>query len=168
MVDEDKKRSLQDSVASDNFDKREHAIERLGWAIMTLVALAALAGAFGKGALSEKKLENDSLKFEYQYFLRHSEPTELKFQIKATATTDQTVSLSLNADYAADVRIESITPRPEETLGEYGPIFHFRLSESGKPVVVTMHLVPEGFGFLHGKIRINQDSEQEFKQFVYP
>lgn len=168
MADNDNTRSLQDTVADEDFQKKEHAILCAGWVFMLLIIVAALAGLFGQGALSERELEAGSLKMKYQYFLRHSTPTELKFSIKETATADQTVSLALDSRYLTDLKIDAITPRPEETLDPEGPIFHFKLSESRKPVQVTMHVQPQGFGFLHGKVRINDESEQEFTQFVYP
>lgn len=58
--------------------RREWVIERIGWAIMALILLAALAGLLGSGPLSNARIDHPGshLSAEYNRFERYQSPTK--------------------------------------------------------------------------------------------
>ncbi|MDQ6718742.1 MAG: hypothetical protein M3Z17_10420 [Gemmatimonadota bacterium] len=51
-------------IAEDmNFQRRTWMVQRVGWAIMILVCIAALFGVFGKGPLSNGHFGDDAAHF---------------------------------------------------------------------------------------------------------
>jgi hypothetical protein len=146
-----------------SFEGRTVAVQLVGWAVMALVVLAALLGLFGNGPLSSATVEGGALRVEYDRFLRHQAPQQLRLRLEVEGGQ---VRVWLNAEYLEHIQIEHIEPRPERVeVGPDGQTFTFLVEESA---TVVLHFVPERVGRLTARIRLAGKEALTFHQFVYP
>ena len=154
------------------FQRRQWRAERVGWAVMALVILAALAGLLGPGPLNEATAgePGDPVSVEYQRFPRHAAPEMLvKVNLGPDATRDREVRLWVDRTYVDHFRIERIEPEPERVeAGADRLTYVFRVSEPGRPTAVQFHMEPDGYGRQHARLGLDGGPEVAFTQFVYP
>ena len=145
------------------FQRREWKIQRVGWAAMALVIIAALIGVFGTGPLSSATIQGEGLRLEHERFCRFQRSTQLRFTIDGTGDP---VRVLIGSEYLDSAMIERITPEPAkaESVSD-GVVFQFAVHG---PATVTFHLMPKKFGLVSGKARLGQAAPIIFTQFIYP
>jgi hypothetical protein len=153
------------------FQRREWLFERLAWAAMALLTLAALLGLLGRGPLSPRRASapDGSLSVEYERFLNSRSDTTLTVRVPGEVTRARTFRLWINDDYLDRVQVRQITPRPErEEPGSGRHAFVFRAAEPGQPASVTFRVEPDRAGRLQAEVAAGQGEPAALGQIVYP
>jgi hypothetical protein len=151
------------------YSRKVWTFERIGWGLLALLLAAALAGLFGKGPLSYTQLHSDDgWWLDYERFGRRVSPMTLKLHLPASAS-DQQVQVWLDRQYLAACQIQQITPEPLETrLDADGLVYVFASQAQSDLVQIVFHLEPQEFGFLSGRLGINEEPPLAFDQLIYP
>ncbi len=154
-----------------DFNRREWAVQRVGWVVMALVVLAALLGLTGSGVLARASVGDagDPLRFEYSRFDRLEAPTTLDARIDADAVGGGQVELWVDRAYLQGVQVQKITPEPEAVRsGADRLIYVFGVDEPGQPITVTFDLQHTSFGWASGRVGLVDGPSLDFGQLVFP
>lgn len=153
------------------FQRRSWYVERMGWTIMALAVIAALAGLFGTGPLSGARSasERGDLAVEYQRFARAKAPVMLRLEFSEQVARRGQVRLWIARGYLEAMKVEHILPEPEkvEVAGER-LVYVFAVSAAGDPGSVSFRLKPDGFGMVRGSAGVEGGGEVRFRHLVYP
>lgn len=152
-------------------ERREWAIERVGWVVMALLLLAALAGLTGPGPLSRATAADNSsaLRVEYNRFERYQSPVMLRVHLGPGAAPDGKARLWLSRDYVENVELRHIDPEPESVEAASDRlVYTFNLPDPAQPTAVTYHLEPNEYGRRPVRIGLAGGPELQFSQFFYP
>lgn len=150
-------------------ERRQWRAERIGWAIMLLLALAALLGLLGHGPLSRTNATSSDgrLRVEYYRFEREAAPSDLKVTFAAADQGD--VGIWIDRAFADSLDIEAITPEPDRV--EPRPdrvIFYFHFAQPGESSV-RIRFEARSPGFSQATLGIDGHAAQvQFGQIIYP
>jgi hypothetical protein len=152
------------------FQRRMWAFQRVGWAVLVLVVMAALFGLLGPGLLSISATvgsEGVALSVEeYEQVLRYRKPTTLRLGMGAGAGEAR---VWLDRKYLEGFQVQKVTPEPDSV--EAGPdrlTYVFDVAELSEPTSVTFDLQPQKTGLLKGRVGLDDGEQLSFSQFVYP
>jgi hypothetical protein len=155
------------------FQERMWRIERVGWLAIAAVVMAAAAGLFGHGLLSQATVElgdpavaPGGTILEYERFGRaHSES---QFVLTRPARTpNRMVVLWLSSDYLKDAELVRMTPEPaSQELASNGVDYRFSVQDG--PQTIILRFKPGRSGRLSGSIRINDGPPARFSQWLFP
>lgn len=151
--------------------QRMWVVQRIGWAGMALIILAAFAGLFGSGLFGRAITSDDRQLFslEYDRFGRYESELEFRFSLSPEATAARHVTLWVNRAYWTDQAIEHILPEPTGTRIESdGFVYTFEMGTTNTSGVLTFRLRPEYIGGAHGHFRMNEQGSARFHQFIFP
>lgn len=160
--------SSLDYLANSAFESREIIFDRIAWAFMTAILLAAALGLFGNGFLSQAVLQTEQLRLEYDRFLRFGVLTTLQIEIPPHRSDAGIVAVAFPNSYLHNFRSETIVPDPESSAHGDQTLFWFTATNTGETVTVQMRLEPQKIGSIEGKIFVNGAEAYTFQQFVYP
>ena len=149
--------------------RREWRIQRIGWVVMALLLLAALAGLLGPGPLSRSVVaaEDGTLRVEYNRFERLQSASELRIELPAGATQAGTVRLRLNRAFVENADIQDVVPEPGSiTADADGFVYELDTGASVGPVIVRYEYLR--FGSTPVRVAIEGGSAVSFDQWVYP
>lgn len=159
-------------VAQDlEFQQRQWKAERIGWAIMVLIALLALIGFFGNGPLSSASVEapNGDLSAAYDRFVRQDARSTLRLQVAGSQATNKEIELWVSRDYLDDVEVQRISPQPTEVRGgENRMIYVFTIDDPSATLQVAFSLGPQEMGRLSGEVGVTDGPTVTFNQISYP
>lgn len=154
------------------YQRRNWAAQRLGWAVMSAVVLAALLGLLGgSGPLSGAAAGGEGSPVsveEYQRFVRYGAPTTLRLRLEG-ASGEGRARVWLDRGYLEGYEVQRVTPQPEEVVA--GPeriTYVFDLAEGAERVVVVFDLQPDVVGPLEGRVGTGGGASLRFRQFAYP
>ncbi|HEX3053013.1 MAG TPA: hypothetical protein VHP83_20310 [Aggregatilineaceae bacterium] len=151
-----------------DFQRREWRIQRIGWGLMALFAVAALLGLFGGGPLSSATAGKEGSDFwvEYNRFLRLTKTTEVHIYIQSDADR---IRFWMDRDYLTSMELVRTTPPVEraETTSDR-VYFVFPQSRPGEPVQITFFLRPLKSTIASGQIGIDNRSTLDYTQIIYP
>lgn len=154
------------------FQRRTWRIQRVGWAVMVLLIVAALIGLFGRGPASSAHLGSPEtpLAAEYERFVRLDAPETLTIYVRAPALrADSTADIWIDRTWLAGNELRSITPDPDRTTaGADRMIYTFRLDPSSLPARITYDLDSRSFGRIAGRVGLVSGPSWTFSQFGYP
>jgi hypothetical protein len=155
------------------FQRRMWRLERMSWALMGAIVVAAFAGLFGGGPVSQATLtlydpshpaQPPTLRYE-RFARAHSESRFVLTQI--TPPDGTSVTIWLSDDYLSAVDVGHITPEPlYEELGSSGVLYHFR--PQGGPHTIIFRFRPHRAGSVTGSLRLNGGPVTSFHQLLYP
>lgn len=151
--------------------RREWRVQRIAWAVMALVLLAALAGLLGPGPLSRSvaNAADGALRVEYNRFERLQSPSELRIRLPADAARTGTVRLRLNREFVGNVEIRDVLPEPESSSADAdGFVYELDTGGSGGPVTVAVRYEYRTFGSTPVRVAIDAGPAVSFDQWVYP
>lgn len=143
-------------------------VERVGWAAMAVVILAALLGAFSKGPISWAQVTSSDgrLVVEYERFLRHQAPSQLKLSILPRASSGV---IHLPARFLTALDVQRIHPDPiREVATPDGIEMEFALQPGERRTEVLVDVRPSALWLLSGTVRLGQDSAVHVSSFIYP
>jgi hypothetical protein len=152
------------------FQVRSWTAERVGWTVMTGIVLAALAGWIGPGPLGHRKVEaSNGFRVDYDRYIRTEAPATLRLRLPPRAAGIKGAHFWLTLDFVRHVHLQTITPQPEHAEA-VGDRLHYTLQATvpDRPVEVTLHFEPEGWGSLDGSAGLADGASVHFEQFVYP
>lgn len=138
-----------------DFQRKTWIAQRVTWAIMALIVLAAIAGMFG-GTMSrvERRESSGRLSVTYERVQRHLAPTQVRVSILAEGI--QSPSVQISDSIGKVVEQLAVMPAPRlSTLHAAGPIFTFDAIPSvGGRLDIFVELVPISYGSLAGEIAL--------------
>ena len=153
------------------FQQLSWKLQRIGWGVMALIVVAALAGLLGPGPLSNATAgEKDSMLWvEYNRFERYQSPVMLRIHLGPGAAQDGKARLSINRDYIENIELQHIDPEPESVeVGAQSTAYLFKVADPEKPTAITFHLEPNTRGWLPVRIGLPGAPPLSFRQFLYP
>ena len=146
-------------------------LQRIGWGLMALLLVAALAGLLGPGPLSDTTAgeENSMLWVEYNRFERYQSPIMLKIHLGPGAAKDGKVRLWMNRDYIQNMELRHIDPEPESVeVGAESTAYVFNIADPEKSTTIFFHLEPNTRGWLPLRIGLQGGPHVSLRQFLYP
>jgi hypothetical protein len=159
-------------IAQDiDFQRREWRAQRIGWVVMALLVLAAMAGLTGNGVLARATAGGpaDPIRLEYARFDRMQSPSSLRVEVAGDAVGGEVVELLIDRAYLQGVQIEKVVPEPESVRGaENDLLYVFAVAEPGRPLTVSFDLRHNDFGVKGGRVALPDGPALEFGQIVYP
>lgn len=145
-------------------------VQRIGWGLMGLLALAALGGLLGgAGPLNWTKVGRDPLSLEYERFGRFQSTMKLRIHLGQTVGKGGQFRVGINQSYLENFELQQVTPPPDTV--EAGPqrfVYVFRQERLNERTSITFYLEPESVGLVPGEISISDEEPLHFKQFIYP
>ncbi|HSF30655.1 MAG TPA: hypothetical protein VLK82_09330 [Candidatus Tectomicrobia bacterium] len=154
-----------------DFERRSWIIERIGWVIMAVAGVAALAGLLGTGPISDTTAGElgGPLWLEYSRFGRFRAPLTLRIHLGPNANQHGTVRVWLSRDYLEGVQIEQVSPQPDRV--EAGPerlTYVFPVSELSRATALTFSLKTAKIGRQRGCVGLATAVPVCFSQLIYP
>jgi hypothetical protein len=95
----------------ENLDQHKQGwmIQKIGWTILYLGLILALAGVFGAGPVSYKTKSQNGISVKYERFLRYESESEITFNVQ---DAKDSITLEIPQQYMAYIDLQSITPLP--------------------------------------------------------
>lgn len=154
-----------------DFQEKAWRVERIGWGVLTLVALLALLGLFGTGPLSSAVAGSDDegLVVDYERFIRHDGEVSLDIEVAPQHVTGGQIELWISTDYIDDFLVESVSPQPDEVRAEGDrQVYVFLAEEPDAPARISFSFSPDRMGRYSGEIGIVDGPAVSFGQLSYP
>jgi hypothetical protein len=147
------------------FHELEWRIERVGWLVLALFLVLALAGLFGGGPLSRAHVQGAEAGVDYERFVRQGSPTELV--ITPTSGAHGISRVEITADYLEAFRIDSITPEPT-TVRIAGERLVYEFAAATPGASISFHFDPQRLWRHRAVLRIDGGAPLEIWQLTYP
>jgi hypothetical protein len=148
------------------FERTESAVTRVGWILMALFLLLAVAGILGRGPLSKAHARVNNTNIDYHRFLRKGASSE--FVVHSNAAGKSEHKLWLNKEFLDKVEIDRIEPVPKTSLSkDEGVEYAFAAAEDATPDI-TIHFEPQSWGKIRGQISDGSGQKADLNLFVYP
>jgi hypothetical protein len=153
------------------FEQRFWKIERIGWAVMAMVIVCALAGLLGPGPLSKQRRADatGSISAEYNRFDRYQAPTMLRLMVPTNLVENGEVRVSLSAGFVDSIELQHVDPTPEhvETTGDE-MTFVFLAPDIAQNASIVFHYQPNRFGRTPATVAVGKNTMLHLSQFFYP
>lgn len=152
---------------------RSHALgQKIALGLLSSFILAALAGVFGDGPLSDAHVTSPDgqLRVDYQRFGRRDAEQTLDITLLAPRGSEQ-IELSLDQEYLRRVQITEIFPAPLQSSHQQAGRLSFATDRSGTPILVRLHLQALRAGVVQAHLTAGTASKRvavDFEQLVYP
>jgi hypothetical protein len=149
------------------FQRATWTVERVFWALLALVPLAALAGLFSHGPLSHKTVEtaNSSLSVDYERFQRVTVQSRFVIRIRSGPTDE--VRLHLSPSFQRSYDIQSMQPEPvRSSAGGDGLDLYFHPGKDDLTAVIWA--TPRDFGRLTLRAETDLSGPVDFAVLIYP
>ncbi|MNO45597.1 hypothetical protein D3C76_358660 [compost metagenome] len=166
---DDELTSRQQPVEEDMpMQQRVWRFERVGWYVLLLIVLLALAGLFGNGPLSDAQMTSADgrVQVEYQRLSRSGTTDNLRITVRGSP--GQPVKVLLGGTLLTEASIETMQPEPQVSLSQgKALLLQLGTSEDG---IATLYLTlrSEHVGTLDGVVRVGAGSAVHFSTFLFP
>lgn len=147
----------------------EYAFRQIGFIVLLSIIVAAIAGLFSSGIVSDTQKTNSAktLTIDYERFGRRETefPIEAAFPVKAEGE----YVLSLSSERRDVYEPGNIWPQPDRMYSRGNTLFI--VYSNVKPTekfTVRLFLTPSKAGKWANAIRVNNEPEIPFWQFIYP
>ncbi|MBM0106986.1 hypothetical protein JM946_19795 [Steroidobacter sp. S1-65] len=142
--------------------------EKFAFALLVVFILAAIAGVFGDGPLSQSTAASGDgqMRVEYQRFCRRHAQQLLDITVPTQAGANS-VELRVNAEYLRRVQITEIFPQPLQSTVHQTGLLRFATDGSGGTLQIRMHLEAQHAGSQQARLSAGTQTV-DFKQFAYP
>ncbi|WP_028239380.1 hypothetical protein [Stutzerimonas azotifigens] len=140
--------------------------ERVGWYLILLILVLALAGLFSTGPLSRVNAQTPSgqLAVDYQRFERLGASSDMRLTIRGSP--GETLWLTLDGALLERFALESIQPEPALAEGA-GSGMRLQLTLGGDSATLNLTLRPNGVGPARSRAQLRGET-LDISQFVYP
>jgi hypothetical protein len=152
------------------FQRRNWRAERIGWAAMTAILVAAALGLFASGPLSSATTQDPagSVVVEYERFMRKTSPVTVKVKVAASAATAEGITLDIDEVFADAFRITEIRPQPAQSIAMAdGMRFRFATAPNA-PATIYFHLSPEKIGISRAGLGLGGRERLALTIVTYP
>jgi hypothetical protein len=128
-----------------DFERKAWLVQRIGWALMFGMVVAALAGGFGNGPLSAKTAQSgqNQMQVDYESIERVARPTELTWR---TTPRDGTVQLELDSTFLAVYSPDAWIPTPERVERLSDRLRVTFSSGATEPITIVLQATPQQMG----------------------
>jgi hypothetical protein len=153
------------------FQRRDWRAQRIGWGIMLLLIVAAIAGVFGHGPVAKHRVRTLDGRLEVQYdrIIRHASEIPLRLRILPAPVRDTLVEVWISNAFIRGLIIERIEPEPlEEHVAEDGLLYRFRVADPSRPSDIVFHVEPDQLWRRRGAIGLVAGDTVRFTQYVLP
>jgi hypothetical protein len=151
------------------FERREWAVQRIGWIIFLLILLAGLAGALGPGVFSHAEASSGPLTVAHERFVRKGTPSELRVRLDPGAGGNDEVTIWLSQAYLDKIEIERVLPDPVEMAASGDRVFfRFAVENALEPSEIIFGIMPSEPGMTHGQAGLIDGPTVAIDQFFYP
>lgn len=149
------------------FERRAWRVQRVGWGLMVLLILAAVAGLLGGGPLARAEASAAGLAVEYERFCRNGGDCVLELRVDATGEGAARVWFA--RDYLARFELLDVVPAPERVESNARVVrMTFDALEAGDPVHVRIRARPRALGRVEGAIGVDGGGQVRFTHLSYP
>jgi hypothetical protein len=149
------------------FQTMTWTLERVAWALLALVPLAALTGVFSHGPLSWQTAQapNSAFSVEYERFQRIT--VQARFVVRMPPAEADEVRLRLSPVFQLSYDIQSVQPEPaRSSAGADGLDLYFLPAEGDLAVVIWA--TPRDFGSFHIQAKTDLSEAGELPVLIYP
>jgi hypothetical protein len=153
------------------FQRAGWAADRIGWAVMFAVILAALGGLFGNGLLGANTIAtpDGSLQLTYDRFGRYGADSTLTARLSEGALREGEWRLAIARKYLEGMAIDNIEPEPDTVDGGNDALIYTFIAGETTDTVVTFDMTGDSVGSLHGTARLEGSLQSvSFDQFFFP
>jgi hypothetical protein len=152
------------------FQKKEWSAERWGWAVGLLLLLAALAGVFGKGPLSEASRQEGPLLVEWERVTRYDSPTQMSVRVSPGQAGQETIAIWMERRYYEMLEVQSISPEPSSMRVEGDRlVVEFENKPAGEAFQATFHFHPQKAGLFQTRVgEENLSRTIQLEQVILP
>ena len=153
-----------------DFQRRDWLAQRVGWAGLAAMLLAALAGLMGDGPLSDTtRGDGRHLTVEYDRFVRHGARTVVTFRIAPQAAADdRRVHIAIDRQFLVANDLQRQVPEPSATLGHDDAVEFIYDVGPDAALLVRWTVEPDELGRRSSSVRLNDGPAVEIAQFTYP
>jgi hypothetical protein len=128
------------------FQRRQWRAERIGWALMAAIVLAALAGLFGNGpaARATAASGDGQVQIDFDRIVRRNAPSQL---VLTLTPSDDEVRVEVPREYADRMGLRPLSPLPAQSLATAeGTVYWYSTGGSHGRVRMTFTLHPRTVG----------------------
>ena len=147
----------------------EYAFRQVGFIVLLAIIVAATAGLFSSGVVSDAEKTNsaNSLTVNYERFGRRQ--TESRMALTFPVTSEGKYILSFNSETRDAYEPGSVWPQPDSMYSRGNTLFlvYDRLKRTDK-FTVLLFITPSKAGKWTNSIRVNNAPDIRFWQFIYP
>lgn len=152
---------------------RQHRVavaQRIGWVVLVLIVLGAIAGLFGPGPLSTVTHTTPSglVQLEHERFARHIADTSLQLRVRPDPAQPGTAQVWISSEYLSAVQVQGVQPEPDSWTGVGGGVVLAFPVSGQEPITVSLQIRPDEIGLLRGAVGAPGREPVEFWQFGYP
>ena len=149
---------LKDEL-DDDFKRRQWRAQRVGWAILLAIVVAATLGLFGTSPLAGKVVatEQDGARYEAEYsrFTRYQHMDRLHLRVHAPEASGDTLRVAFSNDFVENVMIASSFPEADGGgATAEGALFEFKVDDWSQPIVLTFEYEPRKAFWSPGTVTI--------------
>ena len=151
------------------FQSRWWKFERFVWGFFTLVLVADLAGALGRGPLANAKRNapDGSLTVKYERVERANSSSIVTVLPQASAVHDGAVQLFVSQTVVDKLGAQRIIPQPKDSvLGPGGVTYTF--PATAQPMPIQIELKPSFIGLHHFTVGVPGLEPVQASAFVLP
>ena len=150
--------------------RRGWMADRIGWAVMAIVIVAALTGLFGNGFIGLRNAKDNTglLEVEYNRFGRNGADITLTVVVRESAAAQSEIAIWLSNEYLDAVRIDDIRPTPDATEAHANGL-KFTFLTAGGDLEAMFDLTGGKVGPVSGLVGLGgPQGAASFDQFFYP
>jgi hypothetical protein len=155
-----------------SFHRRAWTMQRIGWAVMALILVAAVLGLLGSGPLSEATADVPGvMRIEYPRFAQYQTPGRLTVHLEPGAITGSSVSLGIDRRYLDRWKIDSVVPPPRRVhQADERLVYEFEVAGPERALTLVLYLEPQEVGVMTGRVVLEGEpgASAVFRQVVYP
>ena len=146
------------------FLQRERLAQRIGTVVLSVFAVAGVAGAFGNGPLSRTRVQDGSVTLEFERFTRQTFRTQLDIAIDGLTGTSQEIRIP--REFLR--RIDMLEIRPAHTLTRLEEdVAIFEVPIANGTASLELLYAPNSFGMLQADIGAGTGASARVRQIVY-
>lgn len=144
--------------------RRFWLVERIGWSILTLIIVWAIAGGAGGGMLADAQLHGEGVELHYERFARHGAGTQIEFRWHAAPRGE--LSLALDATFVDRMEIDFISHGLQPVRSADAVVF--RLVDPPRSGSLLLKAHPQKVGSVATQVQVNGAPLGHIRIFVFP
>jgi hypothetical protein len=148
----------------ERFLQRERAVQNIGVAILTLFAVAGLAGLFGNGPLAKASVTSGGVTVRFERFARQTFRTELDISVAGVNAP----SVAVTMPRAFLDRVDMLDLRPADTLKRMdGGVATFEVPAHNGSASLVLYYEPKSYGVLETDVSVGGAQPARVRQIVF-
>ncbi|ASQ18005.1 hypothetical protein BJM06_02214 [Enterobacter cloacae] len=147
----------------------EYAFRQVGFIVLLSIIIAAIAGLFSSGIVSDTEKTNSakSLTLNYERFARRQ--TESRLQLTFPVNSEGKYTVSMTSESSDAYEPGSVWPQPDSMYSRGNTLyFVYNHLDKSPHFSVWLFITPTRGGKWHNVIRVNNLPDIPFWQFIYP